>query len=297
MFQEPLPVDEHQKLYGYNFEKIHYPIKEDKEFQKKWIDRIMGKFDFPSVMIPEYKDDLLCKHGLRFSSSDENLLKESPTLVLYSELKETVYDIAVYARRSDGPCRCLLRVDGTKYLVWNIGQGRCVDFTLLFSYLHKWVHSGIKIYAMWKSIVYSASSSGISCTLEYNDLHRSVTGFVNNLNIDFERAYSCPNHGTSPKWLVSDGKNVGPLKIRVNHLKELDVEPTDEKILMQSTLFKDRVFLNTKKERVILCRLLTGELPMNEFVEISEITSPNGLLLVNLVRHILEKYPEEMPSC
>ena len=54
MFQEPLPVDEHQKLYGYNFEKIHYPIKEDKEFQKKWIDRIMGKFDFPSVMIPEY---------------------------------------------------------------------------------------------------------------------------------------------------------------------------------------------------------------------------------------------------
>ena len=159
------------------------------------------------------------------------------------------------------------------------------------------MHSGIKIYAMWKSIVYSASSSGISCTLEYNDLHRSVTGFVNNLNIDFERAYSCPNHGTSPKWLVSDGKNVGPLKIRVNHLKELDVEPTDEKILMQSTLFKDRVFLNTKKERVILCRLLTGELPMNEFVEISEITSPNGLLLVNLVRHILEKYPEEMPSC
>ena len=142
----------------------------------------------------------------------------------------------------------------------------------------------VKIYAMWKSIVYSASSSGISCTPEYNDLPRSVTGFVNNLNIDFERAYSCPNHGTSPKWLVSDGKNVGPLKIRVNHLKELDVEPTDEKILMQSTLFKDRVFLNTKKERVILCRLL----PMNEFVEISEITSPNGLLLVNLVRHILE---------
>ena len=36
---------------------------------------------------------------------------------------------------------------------------------------------------------------------------------------------------------------------------------------------------------------------MNDFSEISEITSENGLLIIELVRHILEKFPEEMPTC
>ena len=88
--------------------------------------------------------------------------------------------------------------------------------------------------------------------------------------------------------MVSDGKNVGPLKRRVGHLKELDTETSDEKILVQSTKFK---------ERLIVCQLLTGELSMIDFAEISEMTSSNGLLLIELVRHILEKFPEDMPSC
>ena len=248
-------------------------------------------------MIAEYKEWLVCKHGVGFSMSDDNLYRESQNIVLYSELQETVFNIPVYARRSVGACRCLLRVDGTKYLIWNLGQGRFIDFTLLFSHLQKWVNSGLKIYALWKSILNTALSCGISCTLTYDDLHRSVCGFMNNLDIDFKRAFSCPTHGNSPTWVVSDGKNVGPLKRRVGHLKELDTETSDEKILVQSTKFKDRVFLDSKKERVIVCQLLTGELSMIDFAEISDMTSANGLLLIELVRHILEKFPEDMPSC
>ena len=138
-------------------------------------------------------------------------------------------------------------MDGTKYLIWNLGQGRFIDFPVLYSYLQKWVNSGIKIYAMWKSIYNSAMSSGISCTLKYDDLHRSICGFMNNLDIDFQRAYQCPTHGTSPKWVVADGKNVGPLSRRVNHLKELDVDHSDTRILRQSTKFQDRTVLKNKK--------------------------------------------------
>ena len=123
-------------------------------------------------------------------------------------------------------------------------------------------------------------SSGISCTLKYDDLHRSICGFMNNLDIDFQRAYQCQTHGTSPKWVVADGKNVGPLSRRVNHLKELDVDHSDTRILRQSTKFQDRTFLKNKKERMIICQLLTGELPMNDFLEISEIRSEEGILLV-----------------
>ena len=231
-------------------------------------------------MIAEYKEGLVCKHGIWFSTSDKNLYRESHNIVLYSELIEKVFNISVYARRSIGACRCLLRVDGTKYLIWNLGQGRFIDFTLLFSYLQKWINSGLKIYALWKSILNLALSCGISCTLTYDDLHRSVCGFMNNLDIDFKRAFSCPTHGSSPTWVVSDGKNVGPLKRRVGHLKELDAEQSDEKILVQSTKSKDRVFLSSKKERLSVCELLTGELFMNDFSGISEITSSNGLLII-----------------
>ena len=120
---------------------------------------------------------------------------------------------------------------------------------------------------------------------------------MNNLDMDFEKAFSCPTHGNSPTWVVSDGKNVGPLQKRVDHLTELSMDQSDPKILQQSTKSKDRVFLNSKKERMIICQLLTGDLTMRDFCEISEITSSNGLLLIELVRYILEKHPEEIPSC
>ena len=249
------------------------------------------------MLVPEVEEVLVCVHGYSFSASNKNLVRESQNMILYTEQNEKVFDIPVFSRRSSGPCKCLQRLDGTKYLIWNLGQGRFIDFPVLYSYLQKWVNSGIKIYAMWKSIYNSAMSSGISCTLKYDDLHRSICGFMNNLDIDFQRAYQCPTHGTSPKWVVADGKNVGPLSRRVNHLKELDVDHSDTRILRQSTKFQDRTFLKNKKERMIICQLLTGELPMNDFLEISEIRSEEGILLVELVRHIIQSNPDEMPSC
>ena len=178
-------IKQHQKLFGYNFEKLPYPIKENKEFQKKWIERINGNYNFPPVFVPEVGEVLVCIHGYAFSESDGNLVRESENIILYTEQNEKVFNIPVFSRRSLGPCKCLQRLDGTKYLIWNLGQGRFIDFPVLYSYLQKWVNSGIKIYAMWKSIYNSAMSSGISCTLKYDDLHRSICGFMNNLNIDF----------------------------------------------------------------------------------------------------------------
>ena len=34
-----------------------------------------------------------------------------------------------------------------------------------------------------------------------------------------------------------------------------------------------------------------------DFAEISDMTSSNGLLVVELVRHVLERFPDEMPPC
>ena len=48
---------------------------------------------------------------------------------------------------------------------------------------------------------------------------------------------------------------------------------------------------------MIVCQLITGDMSMLDFAEISDMTSPHGQLLVNLVRHIVQKFPEEMPAC
>ena len=293
-----LPSDKHQKLYGYNFKSIPFPIKEDKVYQAKWLRRMQGIHDFPEQLIPEILNGSKCRrHGNQFDPSEDTLIEESKTLILYSEMGERVFKIPVFSRPTIGQCTCTEKFDGTDLLIWNLGQARFVDASVHFSYLQKWVNSGIKIFAFWKSIKNNAVFSGLSCSLTYDDLHRSICGFMNNLGIDFKKAFSCPKHGSSPPWIVSDGKNVGPLKRRVNHLKELDRHETDAKILQQSTHFKERCFLCEKKERMSVCKLLTDGSSMLDFVETSDMTSSNGKLIIELVRHISVKFPEGMPPC
>ena len=152
------------------------------------------------------------------------------------------------------------------------------------------------MYALYRSIVETADSCGVTCTLTYSDIHRSVSGFFVNLKFDVTKAFSCPNHGTSPKWIVSDGKAVGPLKRRLKHLKELDVAPDDNTVLTQSTFNKDRIFLSNKTERDLVCKLLSGEISMDEFCNSDEISSDSGTLLKNLVSHIKELHPLKIPE-
>ena len=96
---------------------------------------------------------------------------------------------------------------------------------------------------------------------------------------------------------MSDGKNVGPLKRRVDHLKELNINETDKTILIQSTKFKDRCFLSEKKERMNVVKLLNEEISPLDFLEISEMNSENGRLIIEIVRHIAINFPEEVPAC
>ena len=281
-YWDNLPAAEHQKAYGYNFKDIPFPVKDDKDFQTKWLQRLQGNFDFPDKLAPQHVQGLKCNnHGNEFDPRDEKLRLESKTFLLYSEMGEKIFQIPVYSRPAV-ECSCTVKYDGTDLLMWNLGQGRFIDFTLLFSYLHKWVVSGIKIYAFWKSIKSCAAFTGISCTLTYKDLHRAICGFMNNLKIDFKKAFSCPIHGNSPEWIVADGKNVGPLKRRVDHLTELDRNEADKNILTESTKFKDRCFLSEKKERQNVLKLLSEVITSLDFVETSEMNTDNGKLIIEL---------------
>ena len=152
------------------------------------------------------------------------------------------------------------------------------------------------MYALFRSIVDASTSCGISCSLVYSDIHRSVTGFFVNLSFDMEIAFTCPEHNTSPAWIVADGKACGPLKRRVKHLEELDVADNDNTVLSQSTYHNDRVFLASKTERDQVCQLITGSVNMTKFLSNSGISSQNGVLLSNVVAYINETFPLKIPD-
>ena len=90
------------------------------------------------------------------------------------------------------------------------------------------------------------------------------SGFCKNLEFD-NSVFSCPKCGSTPEYLVADGKFTGPTTRKVSHLKELDSAPGDTEVLQQGSQFKDWIFLSGAEERrhlrLVICFLVTKALP------------------------------------
>ena len=118
------------------------------------------------------------------------------------------------------------------------------------------------------------------------------------MDVDKTQAFSCPTCGIDPKFFVGDGKCVGPLRKKLDGLdiNELGCHPEDKKIHKQGSKFQDRQFLKEKKERDIVLELVTGSIDMDTFISNNQITSSNGKMLQDLVRHINSKWPLRLPK-
>ena len=81
----------------------------------------------------------------------------------------------------------------------------------------------------------------------------------------------------------------------MKHLTELDVAEDDHSVFTQSTHYKDRVFLSTKKERNLVVRLLTGDICMETFTNSKDMMTDNGIMIRDLVGYVREKFPDEIP--
>lgn len=298
--EEPLhwrtipPVDVYQKLYGYNATDIIYPFQQDPDLQRGWLERMNGVYSFPSQFIPVWSASNLCKHGNVFDRDDKNISLHSENIIVYNGIGERLFNVEVFCRKSSAECQCIQQFDSHKHLLWHLGFGRFVDYTLLHQHLHRMRANGIGTYAEFKSIQDSLDSLGISSTLTYHDLHRAVCGFFRKLKFDEKIAFTCPTHGSTPRFLCADGKNLGPTKRKVKNLKELDNHDDDDEVLPQSTFFATRVFMNDIKERNLVVELLGGNMTMEAFCE-SDIRSDNGRLVVDLVRAIDYTDAEEVP--
>ena len=289
----PLPL--YHKMYGYNMSKILYPYERSKAQQDTWLKRVRNIYDFPEAFVPIWSVTNKCSHGFGYDPDDDNMILESKSILVYHNIGEQVFNVKNYIRKSLNSCKCLLRTDTHPYFLWNLGSGRFVNYTLLNSYLHMWKNSGLSIHAQFKSVLEMSSSAGISSTMKYNDLHRSICGYFVQLSFDEKVAFSCPRHGRSPVWINTDGKCTGPAKKRVKDVNELDRHPEDAQVLKQSTVFKDRVFLPDFAERTAVCDLVTGKSSYEEFL-MTDIQTENGLMISDLVTYLSDEWPEEPPK-
>ena len=287
-----LGQQEFAKMCGYNFSKIPYPFKISKVLQTVYLKRIQHIYDFPSVFAPTYSDSLQCPHGYNYDSNNDNLVKDSENVVIINEIGEQIFETKVMCRRTLGSCRCLQHYDGHPELLWHLGKGRFVNYCLLLNFLHNFVNDGLSIYAQFKSIKDNNETNGIISQVTYNDIHRATVGFFRNLEFDETLAFSCPKHGTKPKWITADGKNLGPSKKKCKNMSELDRHPDDDQILPQSTVFQDRVFLPDATERSLVCALLGDQMSLEEFLLAPDIESDNGNLILDLVFHLHESGPD-----
>ena len=149
-------------MYGYNFKSIIYPFSDSPAQHQVWMERMNGIVNIPSKLIPTFDANETCKHNHTFNISDDTLVRESANLCLFNDYGERTFSTEVFARPTVGACRCLQRVDGNDFLIWNLGKGRFVDYSLLLSYLHKWRSSGISMYALHQSIWDVVQSCGVT---------------------------------------------------------------------------------------------------------------------------------------
>ena len=295
-----LTEQEYTKMCGYNFTPITYPFKNCRRQQELWKKHLRQEYDFPERFVPPYSRTKRCKlHGNLYDEDDRNLVREAQNVLIFNEIGEDVLEIEVMCRKTIGACKCMQHVDGHDFCLWHLGRGKFVNYCVLITYLHLWVNHGTPKHSLFKTIKDNSKTNGMTSTISYLDLHRAIVGFFRQLTYDEKKAFACPTHGSTPKWMNTDGKYLGPTKKKCTHLKELDRALDDEEVLAQSTYFKDRVYLPKPKERKEIVKLLSGKHSSEkalEFIENDVIRSSNGQLIKDLVDYIEQKHPGELPS-
>ena len=155
----PLPL--YHKMYGYNFSPILYPFDRSEAQQETWLKRVNNIYDFPEKFVPVWSLEKKCQHGDLFDDNDSKLFLESETILVYNNIGEQVFNVKNYVRKTVSSCKCVMRYDGHPELLWNLGGGRFVNYTLLNNYLHTWKNDGLPMYALYKGILEMCSSSKI----------------------------------------------------------------------------------------------------------------------------------------
>lgn len=221
-FDEDLPLHEHYEEYGCNIAKIKYPYSED--IAQQFYDRMQGEgdvYNLPKQLMPDICENMKCsKHNNEFSTEATDLVLVSKNTVIYRVLSDKILDVQVFARKTkqipgEKRCQCLLQVDGHRWLLWHVGKGRMVDYAYLNFYLHQKV-KGKGILEAWTTRNSAFESNNYQSSLMFKTFQKAAFGYENRLEFPPD-AFICDDCTLSTKYIVFDGKVVGPKKHAIDH--------------------------------------------------------------------------------
>ena len=91
-------------------------------------------------------------------------------------------------------------------------------------YSSKYIYSISKCQTtLYRSRNQSLHALGTKSSLTYQDLNKAICGFFSVIRFDDAKVFSCPSCGTSPKYIVADGKSDGPVKRKVRGCNNINI--------------------------------------------------------------------------
>ena len=202
--------------------KIKYPYSED--IAQQFYERMQGEgdvYNLPKQLMPDICENMKCsKHNNEFSTEATDLVLVSKNTVIYRVLSDKILDVQVFARKTkqipgEKRCQCLLQVDGHRWLLWHVGKGRMVDYAYLNFYLHQKV-KGKGILEAWTTRNSAFESNNYQSSLMFKTFQKAAFGYENRLEFPPD-AFICDDCTLSTKYIVFDGKVVGPKKHAIDH--------------------------------------------------------------------------------
>ena len=172
-------------------------------------------------LMPDICENMKCsKHNNEFSTEATDLVLVSKNTVIYRVLSDKILDVQVFARKTkqipgEKRCQCLLQVDGHRWLLWHVGKGRMVDYAYLNFYLHQKV-KGKGILEAWTTRNSAFESNNYQSSLMFKTFQKAAFGYENRLEFPPD-AFICDDCTLSTKYIVFDGKVVGPKKHAIDH--------------------------------------------------------------------------------
>ena len=194
------------------------------DIAQQFYDRMQGEGDvcnLPKQLMPDICENMKCsKHNNEFSTEATDLVLVSKNTVIYRVLSDKILDVQVFARKTkqlpgEKRCQCLLQVDGHRWLLWHVGKGRMVDYAYLNFYLHQKV-KGKGIYEAWTTRNSAFESNNYKSSLMLSTFQKAAFGYENRLEFPSD-AFICDDCTLSSKYLVFDGKVVGPKKHAIDY--------------------------------------------------------------------------------
>ena len=178
---ERLQPNEQFKLYGFNLEKILYPITRNNYMNVKFERRRRGQFDIPTEIVPKDVTIMDCDHGNRYNHRKK--IKTSSNIIVYTDNQDHIFNTPSYGLKTLECTKCVMQADTTQLLLWNLGGGQFVDFLTLHNAIHK-MRKGMSVQGYFEARKETLDSIGIKSKLTYTQFRKACDGYM--INIDLQ---------------------------------------------------------------------------------------------------------------